>query len=510
MGLTLDTDGYDVGNVTASAEHYHVVDNNGIYSVAIDQHTVTIPNVAGATAVVKVGDDVQTGVAGDGRTTYTFDYGTSATVEWSADGAYIISGGTTSVTVENDVIFGTTEGYSVPVTKAAVAQLMPAGTYYADLGQAIGENFSVLPNNPDIYIQVLGSIEVKNVYGAHKIGYDAINRRYAKAVAQIGEAGYITLADAFAAAADDDTIILLANVSLTERLFVNAGATPKYGGSNNRYATTSDNKSLTLNLNEKNITGTSNIALAGGSLNITGTGTISTSTSGLAPIEVRGTGALATKPRSLTIGKDVTLEGACYGLNIFGSNDAQKNVIDVTVDGTIKGMLFVLGNLTNPENQINIVVNGTVDASKAKGEENVHTGIAINGNANVTVTENAVVTGESGIEVRSGTLTVNGGTITATAESYSYAANSSGTTTKGAAIAVAQYGSAQINATLNGGTLDGVKMLGVTDVSGNMSEVTVTAKSKTISVPTGYKWVESGTPGTYVLVRIKGFKFLVF
>lgn len=476
------------------------------FSSTVNQYTVTIPNVAGATAVVKVGGAVQTGVAGDGGTTYTFDYGTSATVEWSADGAYIISGGTTSVTVENDVLFDTTEGYSVPVVKAAVAQLMPAGTYYADLLQAIGENLSVLPNNPDKYIQVLGSIEAENAYGKYNIGYDAINRRYAKAVASIGDAGYITLADAFAAAVNGQTIFLLADVSLTERLFVNAGAT---GGSNNRYATTSDNKSLTLNLNEKKITSTSNIALAGGSLIITGTGKISTKNSGLAPIEVRGTGALATK-RTLTIGSEVTLEGTCYGLNIFGSNSAHKNLIDVMVNGKINGMLFVLGNLTSPENQINIVVNGTVDASEATGEEKVHTGIAINGNANVTVKEGATVKGESGIEVRSGTLTVNGGTITATAESYSYAANTNGTTTKGAAIAVAQYGSAQINATLNGGTLDGVKMLGVTDVSGNMSEVTVTAKSNTISVPTGYKWVESGTSGTYVLVRIKGFKFLVF
>ena len=52
------------------------------------------------------------------------------------------------------------------------------------------------------------------------------------------------------------------------------------------------------------------------------------------------------------------LSGTCYGINVFGSNDAQKNKIDVTVNGTVNGILFVLGNLRNQENEINIAVNG--------------------------------------------------------------------------------------------------------------------------------------------------------
>ncbi len=340
---------------------------------------------------------------------------------------------------------------------------------------------------PDGYVWVAGATE----------GTETI----AKAVASIGTASYATLEAAFAAAQDGETVKLLADITLSDRLFVNAGATPAYAGSNNRYATTSDTRSITLDMNGKNITSSSNIALAGGSLSITGTGTISTTNDGLAPIEVRGTGDLANK-RALVIGEDVVLDGGSYGLNVFGSNDAQKNIIDVTVNGTVNGTLFVLGNLKNTENAINIVVNGTV-AAKGGTSEDVNVGIALNGNANVTVNDGATVNGDSGIEVRAGTLTVNGGTISATSQEYSYKPNGSGCTTKGAAIAVAQHGTALDTAvTLNGGTLNGVKTIGVTDVNGNMDNVEVLATqgyTEGSSIPDDYKWVETTTAGVYTL-----------
>ena len=331
-------------------------------------------------------------------------------------------------------------------------------------------------------------------------------------VAEVDGQGYETLAEAFSAAEGGDTVKLLADVTLTDRLFVNAGATPAYAGSNNRYATTSEDKSVTLDLNGHDITSSSNIALAGGSLAITGEGTIKTTNAGLSPVEIRGTGDLTSK-RTLTIGKDVTLDGGAYGLNVFGSNDAQKNLIDVTVNGTVKGTLFVLGNLTNAENAIDIVVNGTVAAPAGEGTD-VNVGIALNGNANVTVNDGANVSGDSGIEVRAGSLTVNGGTITATAASYStitataasysYTANASGSTTKGAAVAVAQHTTTlPTSATLNGGTLVGVEQIGVTDVNGDMSGVTVLAAqgfTQNSAVPAGYGWGATATPGVYRLV----------
>ena len=329
--------------------------------------------------------------------------------------------------------------------------------------------------------------------------YTVIEANY---VAQIDTAKYETLAAAFAAAEDGNTVTLLSNIELTDRLFVNAGAEPVYAGDNNRYATTSENKAITLDLSGYSITSSSNIALAGGSLTITGIGTIATTNDGLAPVEVRGTGDLATK-RTLTIGEYVTLSGSEYGLNVFGSNDAQKNVIDVTVNGRVEGTLFVLGNLKNAENAINIVINGTVLASPGVGDD-VNVGIALNGNANLTVNNGAVVSGDSGIEVRAGSLTLNGGTITATAEAYSYKANGSGSTTKGAAISIAQHTTVLPTAvTLNGGTLVGVEKVYVKDVNSNMSDVTVQATAgytATATVPAGYKWAETATEGVYALV----------
>lgn len=373
----------------------------------------------------------------------------------------------------------------------AVYQFNTTETSSVELGEGTTSNKDI----PDDIIDTSTSVVIYNGVDTYTVG------TIDDAVAKIGDHLYATLPAAFAAVADGETIKLLADITLTDRLFVNAGDDPAYAGSGNRYATTSANKSITLDMNGKNITSSSNIALAGGSLNITNTGTaddthgvISTTTAGLAPIEVRGTGNLTAK-RTLTIGTGVTLSGAEYGLNIFGSNTADVNKIDVNVNGTVNGMLFVLGNLKNTANEININVTGTVDASGANGtEEKVHTGIALNGYADVTVSGNAVVKGESGIEARAGSLTVNGGTITGTADSYNYEANGNGTTTKGAAIAVAQHGTAlPIAVTLNGGTLVGTELIGVTDVNGDMSSVSVTAAASFVEntetkLPTGYVW----------------------
>ena len=352
-----------------------------------------------------------------------------------------------------------------------------------------------------------GFILADNTDEATKVAYPKAVREAHYVAEIVGGTKYETLEAAFAAAADGNTVTLLTNVELTERLFVNAGATPEYAA-NNRYATTSENKSITLDLNGYNVTGSSNIALAGGSLNIINNGTadaehgvISTSNSGLSPIEVRGTGDLTSK-RTLTVGTGVILSGAEYGLNVFGSNDAQKNIIDVNVNGTVNGTLFVLGNLSNAENEININIAGTVYVPD-NGDDKANVGVALNGNATVNVNEDAQVSGETGIEVRAGKLNVNGGNITATASTYSEKKNSSGSATKGAAIAVAQHTTKlPITTTVNGCTLTGTKTLVVTDVEEiGLNDVTVKAadalaNAETVVIPAGYKWVSDGTMST--------------
>lgn len=74
----------------------------------------------------------------------------------------------------------------------------------------------------------------------------------------------------------------------------------------------------------------------------------------------------------------------------------------------------------------------------------------------LTVNDGTFVATDSAIELRSGTLVINGGTFTATESPIDTAPNGSGTTTKGAAIAIAQHTTKfPINVVINGGTFNG-------------------------------------------------------
>lgn len=123
----------------------------------------------------------------------------------------------------------------------------------------------------------------------------------------------------------------------------------------------------------------------------------------------------------------VVLYQKAVGANNFGS------IIDVC--GTLKGNLWVMGNITTDlaTAKYPCVVNVHDGAVIESGEGNV--GIALNGAAKMTVGK-AKITSETGIEVRAGELTVNGATVEATAKEFSCEANASGTTTVGAAIAI--------------------------------------------------------------------------
>ena len=323
-------------------------------------------------------------------------------------------------------------------------------------------------------------------------------------VAQIGEGDdavkYESLAEAVAAAGASATIKMIGNETLTSNVVI--GGT--YGSTASQ-TTAINAQDITLDLNGYNITGDKTIYLAGGSLNITGEGTIENTGTGASPVGVRYVNSTSgldyTSKRTLTIGENVSLKGKVYGLNIFGTNSATvANDIEVNVNGKVEGMLFVLGNLKNDDNNIVINVNGSVDASGIElGDEECKTGIALNGNAKLVVNDGASVKGETGIEVRAGELTVNGGTITATASEYSYTANNSGTTIKGAAIAVASYDADKdLKVTVSDGTLSGAKLIAVVDVQNDMEKVTVTAKDEFVDgadetlIPQDYKWASNG------------------
>ena len=93
-------------------------------------------------------------------------------------------------------------------------------------------------------------------------------------------------------------------------------------------------------------------------------------------------------------------------------------------------------------------------------------------NSTTTLGDNMVLTGaQTGIEVRSGNLTVNGATITSTADEYKSAANGNGTTTSGAAIVAVQHTTKQpINILINDGTFTGPVAFSQENLQGNDAE----------------------------------------
>lgn len=130
-------------------------------------------------------------------------------------------------------------------------------------------------------------------------------------------------------------------------------------------------------------------------------------------------------------------------------------------------------------NSFAIAGNGTVDNGKYRG----NTKITINGGSVISTNTHAIyhpqsgelnvnggtIEGKTGIEMRSGTLKVTGGTIISTGDFVDPSGNVSGTTIKGAAIAVSQHTTnLPINVSITGGTIKATgangKALYVTDL----------------------------------------------
>ena len=79
--------------------------------------------------------------------------------------------------------------------------------------------------------------------------------------------------------------------------------------------------------------------------------------------------------------------------------------------------------------------------------------------------------GPSAIEIRAGDLVINGGTFISTADHYEVKMNNSGSTTTGAAVAVAQHNTKEpINVTINGGNFEANMPISYTNPQNNSQE----------------------------------------
>ena len=273
--------------------------------------------------------------------------------------------------------------------------------------------------------------------------------------ARIGETYYASLANAVAAAQPSvaTTITMLKDVNLPNYITVNNG------------------KDITLDLNKHNIifTGYSVFRVKGANFHVTGEGTIfENHKDGFAPIIAGGSKEDIANYTTITIDKDVILKGDYAGIFVDtdnGGNDSYNNYgliinmngsIDLTAitDGVSAYGIYVQGlNKVTTGNVMQINLDG---ARIKTGEEAIYAA----GYAKWNLKDCTFTAENAAIELRAGEMTIDGGNYTATATEFKCEANGNGSTTQGAALAIAQHTTKKdITVNIKDGTFVGVKAL---------------------------------------------------
>ncbi len=201
---------------------------------------------------------------------------------------------------------------------------------------------------------------------------------------------------------------------------------------------------VTINLNGQTITGKNGASgcrvfnvVAGGSLTLTGSGTITTEASNdgvftedssVIRVGDNTNGAEC----GLVVGENVKIIApASYGIAVFGKNTKQTLEVSGTV--TAKEASAISGNGTHGYTATEITIN---DGANITSENNV---AIYHPQAGTLTVKAANIIGSGGIEIKSGTANVNvaGVNIKATGD-VSHSANNNGTSSRGYAIAVVE------------------------------------------------------------------------
>ena len=165
------------------------------------------------------------------------------------------------------------------------------------------------------------------------------------------------------------------------------------------------------------------------------------------------------------------------GVILIG-NDADGSVeFNMSGSSSIKTGLFgISGDGSNGRGGtiINISESASVSASNGWGIYHPQNGVMkISGNANIS--------GLTGIEIRSGTLVIDGGSVTSVATEFNEEVNGNGggpTINSGVAVAVSQHTTdLPITVTINNGTLTGIKALYEVDLQNeSVSNIAISVK----------------------------------
>ncbi|HJA24525.1 MAG TPA: hypothetical protein H9795_00490 [Candidatus Fournierella merdigallinarum] len=292
--------------------------------------------------------------------------------------------------------------------------------------------------------------------------------------AEVQGTKYATLALAFAAAADGQTVKLLANVTTADTLVLNearaitldlAGKTLEYTGQGTYAIELGGGAALTVADSAAGgaITAPKRVVKVGSAtIDTTGTAASLTLNGGTlnggectVAIYANNTGdhsADKSVPCTVTVNK-AALNGGVY---LFGQG-AQLNVNEgASIAASGAGGYAIAGNGTYGENKkcgdtvINIT-GGTVTNDNGHAIYHPQDGV-------LNISGSAVITGSStAIEMRAGTLNVSGTpAITGGSGTPTFAANGNGTSTSNAAVAIAQHTTRRpITVNISGGTLTG-------------------------------------------------------
>ena len=176
----------------------------------------------------------------------------------------------------------------------------------------------------------------------------------------------------------------------------------------------------------------------------------------------------------------------------FGEEATGREATLVVDGGTLEGYYYGITGNGNRHNT-SITINGGTITATANEEKDKGLGIYHPQEGTLVVNDGAI-TANTGIEMRSGTLIVNGGTITGTGELF-VAANGNGNTTQGAGIAIAQHTTLKdINVQIKGGTISGNYALYESNPQNNAN----VKNQVNVSITGGeFKAINNGTAAVY-------------
>lgn len=304
-------------------------------------------------------------------------------------------------------------------------------------------------------------IIIADGYEDHKNG-DGTVSIIKSPVAQIGSTKYDTLEEALEEAKSGDTIKLLQNVALTDRVIIS--------------------KNITLNLNDKTISSTADYAF------IVNTGSSFTLENGTLSASKNGVFGLTSS--TVTLASDATINAGAAGItatnnlleqgnatiNVYGTIDSE----DVAVWGQGPNNTIHIEGATITSKYFGVYQNGsfggttiTIKNSTITDESENGTGIYVSNNGTNAenpdqgfqnlIIENSTITGNTALEVKFTNVTISGDDtcLTATGTPVDSGMNNNGSVTTGYAFAVTHNGTesskdaAKGTVTISGGKFTG-------------------------------------------------------